>query len=230
METEMSEVKNGGSGNLTVYFPRGKIYAVKESCGRGLNSLWFVGDDGEHHVLASLHAGESYLDEENLAALFDSAEPGRAEPGGVLKTIERLNFLNEPWRSSREAIDRSNGQPYSITLMHKEGEILHTAQKDFAADTHLMDALEDLGLIGMAEAGEIRMEFLNGAANVPIEDWRLCRPQSRAAVLMGEWDHFPKMEPPADEPDQGFEPRPAGAMEDCGGSNPQGELREGEVA
>ena len=77
METEMSEAKNGGSA--TVRFPGGMIYAVKGSGESPLNSLWFVDGGGEHHVLASLHGGESYLDEENLAALFDCLEPKAAQ-------------------------------------------------------------------------------------------------------------------------------------------------------
>ena len=75
------ETKQDASGGRISEYPAGMLYAVDPGSD-GLKSLWFIDGDGEHHVIASLHGGESYLDEENLAALFASA-PGAGTQEGT---------------------------------------------------------------------------------------------------------------------------------------------------
>ena len=233
------ETKQDPFGSGCRGFPAGMLYAVDPGSD-GLRSLWFIDGDGEHRVIASLHDGESYLDEENLAALFNL--PPQEASGWVMLAIDRLNSLDEPRRSSGDAIEKSNGLPglpYSIVLMHKAGDTLHTAQKEYAARSCLASAMDDLGLSGLARQGRLRMEFLGDPhatfaqrlqdkdcpiKNVPVEDWESCCPESGATVLVGEWAHFPKWGRPTDDPDPGIAARPAGAMDDGG------ETREGTAA
>ena len=126
----------------------------------------------------------------------------RKANGEVLYVIDRLNAAGEPILA-----DGEGGGTYSVHLLHRGRESLHVARKRFSTDVPLADALEVLGLDGMAGRGELEMEFFHGGDlcsgyyyGVAVEDWKSCRPKPGRMIAVCERGHLAELKSPGAEP------------------------------
>ena len=109
----------------------------------------------------------------------------RKAGGGIMEAIDRLNAAGEP------ILEEGVCASYAIHLLHRGRESLHVARKRFSVDVLLADALEVLGIDGMAARGELDMAFPDFPANRHVTDWRTFRLKPGRVLLVGERGHLP---------------------------------------
>ena len=131
--------------------------------------------------------------------------------GRILDAIERLKSRGEPFRSAGAvAAEFGERSHYSVHLMHRGRESLHTVEVRYAARSPLADALADMGILDMVEIGALEMVIPGFPGNTPLHDWRKNHPRPAAGsiVLVGERGRIPDPAGAESAPEPSPDPKP----------------------